>query len=294
MKIPQMAIDYNKIEKFITSPSTNICLKMRYLFLLRNDITLQSAKIICKTFNDTSVLLKHEAAYVLGQMKIQNSEISNKLVEVLKNVDEDEIVRHECAEALGNYECSQVIPLLKEFADNDKSVAVRETSYLAYKKLESNINEKSPFGSHDPANAGLFSSIEEAGAVYLDMDECLYKRYAAMFYLRNLNTKEAVDILGKGFTDKSALFKHEVAFVFGQMKNIHSVKYLSEALHRLEEHGMVRHECAEALGAIGGDDAKKALEKHIHCTVDIVRESVEVALDLHDYGTSQDLEYCVA
>jgi deoxyhypusine monooxygenase len=41
----------------------------------------------------------------------------------------------------------------------------------------------------------------------VDTNVSLFERYRAMFALRNIGTKEAVDALASGFTDDSALFK---------------------------------------------------------------------------------------
>jgi len=53
----------------------------------------------------------------------------------------------------------------------------------------------------------------------------------------------------------------------------------------------VRHECAESLGAIGTLECKSALEKYLKDPERIVRESVEVALDICEYELSNTLDY---
>lgn len=49
------------------------------------------------------------------------------------------------------------------------------------------------------------------------------------------------------------------------------------------EHGMVRHEAAEALGSLGTEKAIEALKRFSKSKCRIVRESCEVALDQADY-----------
>lgn len=61
-----------------------------------------------------------------------------------------------------------------------------------------------------------------------------------MFAIRNLNSSEAVKSLEKGFKDTSPLFRHEIAFVFGQMQHIESVPCLIRVLEDLSEVGVVR------------------------------------------------------
>ena len=57
------------------------------------------------------------------------------------------------------------------------------------------------------------------------------------------------------FDDGNPLLKHEIAFVLGQLEHPAAVDALCAAVRSEEEHGMVRHEAAEALGAIGSPDA---------------------------------------
>ncbi|KAM0679166.1 hypothetical protein BDAP_000032 [Binucleata daphniae] len=307
-------LNVKQIKQKILSTKVSVKEKTRLLFYLKNSDDLNAVNLITYFFELESVLLKHEAAYVLGQT--QKKESIAKLIEILESND-DEIVRHEAGEALGNYLDKDCISVCYKHLD-DKSIPVRETCYLATKKYEehfkdtnskdtnskdtntkdtnledTNIKNISDFDSFDPAYPYGKMSLDELKSIYLNPDECLYKRYKAMFSLRDMKTKEAVDVLGEGFSDKSDLFKHEIAFVFGQMRMKESVKYLAKTLDDKTQHGMVRHECAEALGAIGSEDAYEALQKHINDDVDVVRESVEVALDIHEYENNSDDEYAV-
>jgi deoxyhypusine monooxygenase len=88
------------------------------------------------------------------------------------------------------------------------------------------------------------------------------------------------------------LFKHEISFVFGQLRNKEAIPYLVKKMGDEEEHDMVRHECAEALGIIGNEESLRALMRFLHSNCDILRESVEVAVDIHGFVTSDEAEYC--
>ena len=48
-----------------------------------------------------------------------------------------------------------------------------------------------------------------------------------MFALRNRGGSEAVEALGASFGAQSALLKHEVAYVLGQMQDAHAVATLT-------------------------------------------------------------------
>lgn len=60
-----------------------------------------------------------------------------------------------------------------------------------------------------------------------------------------------------GFSSDSVLLKHEVAYVMGQMRDPHAIKYLNSVLADVSRDPIVRHEAGEALGAIGHGDSLK-------------------------------------
>lgn len=149
--------------------------------------------------------------------------------------------------------------------------------------------DQSPFLSVDPAPADRKElSTAELKARLLDLSLPLFVRYRAMFSLRNRNTKEAVLALAAGFKDPSPLFRHEVAYVMGQMQHPASVLSLREVLEDGGEHRMVRHEAAEALGAVGGEECEAILERFRADGEVVVRESCVVALDTMEYWTNTE------
>lgn len=97
-----------------------------------------------------------------------------------------------------------------------------------------------------------------------------------------------------GLKAGTALYRHEIAFVLGQMQDEASVASLVEGLENLKDHEMVRHECAEALGAIATDECIEALKKHLGDSSRVVRESCEVALDICDYENNGEFQYADA
>jgi deoxyhypusine monooxygenase len=129
----------------------------------------------------------------------------------------------------------------------------------------------------------------------------LFLRYRAMFALRDLASPPdlptalpAVNALAKGFADSSALFRHEIAFVFGQLSHPASIPALTAALSNLQEASMVRHEAAEALGSLGEEDGvEEILKEFLMDDERVVRESVIVALDMAEYEKSNNAEYAL-
>lgn len=144
-------------------------------------------------------------------------------------------------------------------------------------------------------------SIENLEKVLLDTKLPLFLRYRAMFGLRDLASPPdlptavpAIHALAKGFTDPSALLRHEIAFVFGQLSHPASIPALTAALSDLEEVSMVRHEAAEALGSLGEEEGvEDILKRFLDDKEQVVRESVVVALDMVDFEKGGEVKYAL-
>ena len=98
-----------------------------------------------------------------------------------------------------------------------------------------------------------------------------------MFALRNIGDETSIKALASGLNDSSTLFRHEVAFVLGQVASPHAASELTSRLRDPDESPMVRHECAEALGSLASpglgveDELLRYLSKE---TTAVVRESL--------------------
>lgn len=143
--------------------------------------------------------------------------------------------------------------------------------------------------SIDPAPKFANSlSLDELKDVYHDTTQSLFTRYRALFSLRDIGSDEAVHAICEGFHNPnfSVLFQHEIAFVMGQMqeKAAAGIPYLVQVLENLNNHYIVRHEAAEAIGSVTGD-AKilEVLEKYKNDPAEPVRSSCFIALDISDY-----------
>lgn len=167
------------------------------------------------------------------------------------------------------------------------------------------IDESSDFTSIDPAPPlpldSIQPSISEMETTLLDTRLPLFQRYRAMFALRDLASPpdlptavQAVEALAKGLKDPSALFRHEIAFVFGQLCHPASVPSLTATLSDQEEAGMVRHEAAEALGSLGDvEGVEDTLKKFVNDPEQVVRDSIIVALDMAEYEKNGEMEYAL-
>ncbi|CCM01533.1 uncharacterized protein FIBRA_03589 [Fibroporia radiculosa] len=290
--------------------------RFRALFTLKALKNDNAVNIISKGFSDDSALLKHELAYCLGQMK--NTSALPVLENVLANEQEDPMVRHEAAEAMGAISSPSSIPLLQKYL-SDPERSVRETCEIALAKIDWDNSdegrkhwevvkksEDQTYTSVDPAppSSRLLSgkpapedastiSISTLRTTLLDKNRPLFERYRAMFALRNIGTPAAVNALAAGFSDDSALFKHEIAFVFGQLLSAHSVPSLLAVLQNTNESDMVRHEAAEALGGIATPEVLPHLKEWMQRpdAPRVVRESCQVAIDMWEYENSGEFQY---
>ena len=120
-----------------------------------------------------------------------------------------------------------------------------------------------------------------------------------MFFLRDLSSPPdlstaipAIQALASGFRDPSALFRHEIAFVFGQLSHPASIPSLIATLSNRKEESMVRHEAAEALGSLGDEEGvEDVLRGFLDDEEQIVRDSVIVALDMAEFEKTGEKEY---
>lgn len=138
-------------------------------------------------------------------------------------------------------------------------------------------------------------SISDYKEILLNPSLSLFDRYRAMFTLRDMNSDESALALVEGFNDSSALFRHEIAYVLGQMQRPVTVPGLSIVLNNLNEHEMVRHEAAESLGSIGTLECEEILNLYRDDNKQVVKESCLVALNTLDYWTTQpELQSAIA
>lgn len=94
--------------------------------------------------------------------------------------------------------------------------------------------------------------------------------YTSVDFSPPLKQKKSVEDLknSAGLKGKSALFRHKIAFVFGQFQDENSVPILIENL----ENEMVRNECAKTLGAITTDECMKVLTENLGNGRRVVKE----------------------
>lgn len=305
------------LRKDLTSETVPLARRFRALFSLKHIASqtpgpqaTAAIEAIAAAFASPSALLKHELAYCLGQTS--NLVAVPFLRTVLEDRLEDAMCRHEAAEALGALGDLSSLEIMKTMKDDDREpLVVRETCDIAIDRIQWAYSESrkteslksSDFASIDPAPPMPLSSqtpsIPALQKTLLDTSLPLFQRYRAMFALRDLasppdlpSAEPAVHALASGFVDPSALFRHEVAFVFGQLSHPASIPALLAVLENTKEESMVRHEAAEALGSLGEEPGvEDMLRRFLDDPEQVVRESVIVALDMAEYEKNGEMEY---
>jgi len=299
------SVNVDVVGALLLSSQRPIKERFRALFTLKAVRSEAAISWMAKAFSDPSALLKHEVAYCLGQTQLSLA------IPILAGVLSDRqgqepIVRHEAAEALAAIGGNDALQLVKDFS-NDPVQEVRETCQLALAKLEFQQKcldglEKAEvvgdeggntWGSVDPAPPLLEVDPIVLKTVLLNPEEELFIRYRAMFSLRNRRDEESILVLAEALScPSSALFRHEVAFVLGQVASPLALPQLLARLRDEQENPMVRHEAAEALGDIPGVKLEEVMSKYLHPEVDpILRESCEIALDMADYNNSKEFQH---
>nr|CAH8870618.1 unnamed protein product [Trichobilharzia regenti] len=334
--------------KCLLNPSAKLVDRSRALWGLRHasePLALELlADFVCNYVRPSPVtndLLQHEAAYCLGQRG--DVKAIPYLLQAIRNEKHVTLIRHEAAEALAaltGFDGADIVEVekaLKEFA-NSNITELAETCQVGLCRIEwiksrkeKQQNESSPPtddlalqffpNTVDPAHS--FSSDhsytdEQLRDLLMDPTQTLFTRYRAMFTLRDRVLKAILDktspekpanFLAEGLkAPNSALLRHEVAFVLGQLTVASTVPPLSACVRATDEHPMVRHEAAEALGSILGElegkylssnvksdvpkefesQARNVLEEFTKDKEPVVRESCILALDVADYISSPE------
>ena len=299
--IRSMDASLSSLAETLIDTKSPLALRFRALFSLKAigaNGDIDAIQAIAAGFKDDSELLKHELAYVLGQTKQQAA--VQPLTDVLEDLKQQPMVRHEAAEALGAIGDERSLAILERYEKEDPLEIVRQTCELAIARIQWIKEAKehvqtSIYSSIDPAPpTAAREGGDEVTSLKRELNDqsiSLFNRYRAMFRLRDIGTDSAVLALASGFADPSALFRHEIAYVFGQMSHPASVPSLIKVLQDTTEEGMVRHEAAEALGSIATDEVLPVLAQFEKDAERVVAESCIVANDMAEYERSQELNY---
>lgn len=222
------------------------------------------------------------------------------------------MVRHEAGEALGAIGKESCLAPLREHVD-DQCLEVAQTCQLALQRIEYHLAEAEKHNTRNTSTEMQHPETESGPSPYLSVDptppapdsipstdlrscllndeERIFDRYRALFALRNRGGTEEVQALSASFKSNSALLKHEVAYVLGQIQDANTVSQLKIVLEDSKENPMVRHEAAEALGSIAAPECLDLLKQYTLDIDPIVADSCIVALDMLEHEQSGEFEY---
>ena len=122
-----------KIKNILHNDEVSLFNRYRALFTLREFNNEDAVKALCECFDKTlknkfSPLFKHEVSFILGQMCEKAKSALDFLEQVLKDEEEDPIVRHETALTLGEITKSKA--LLEEYTKHENQL-IRESCEIA-------------------------------------------------------------------------------------------------------------------------------------------------------------------
>lgn len=278
--------------KLLNDESAVLGERYRALRTLHRYGTEEAILEIAKCFTKSSALLKHDCAYLIGQLQFP---IANTLLRnVVEDLKQHAIVRHEAAASLAALDGTGAYDFLQKYT-TDSAQEVADTCQLALSKLDWVKTDEAigfdfkdnPFKTNDPAPPFMKGSMSDWVQLINDESLSLFDKYRVMYSLRNTGTDEAVDALISSFQSKSVLYRHELAFVLGQLKNKRAIPALQKFLEDTSENGIVRHECTEALTQIAieekntpvSNDCLETIRRFQNDNEQLVRESCAVSLE---------------
>lgn len=246
-----------------------------------------------------SILLRHEACYVLGQMKDKRA--VPLLTKILNDENEHEITRHEAAEALGAIGDDGAMMCLCQYTSSE-SVPLKETCELGVDRLQNTQVDSGDFNTIDPVALEKGSvqatecDIDTLLEKLLDPATPLTEKYKCLFGLRTITDSDhkpsikAIIALGRALRDEntSALLRHEVGFVIGQLAFGVCASLIPTCIESLKqsvcdssEHCMVRHEAAIALGSIAGknETIEEFLIKYAQLPIDEANQDEAIVIE---------------
>lgn len=256
------------IEKYLLHTQNDYVEKqMRALYEVREiykEEVDEIIRILCFALkNNDSVLLRHEIAYVLGQ--ISHEECNDILINLLKDEEEHVMVRHEAAEGLAAVGSFSNIEVIKKYL-YDKHVEIRETCELALHALLEKNNSEVPLMNNicsclnkQKENARvLYNGSEKSTELHESntSNEEASKKELSRFQtidpvVLKENYKSIEELIQILKNDKAPLpVRYEALFALRNLETEESVHAICESLITDKSSAIFRHEVAFVLGQI--------------------------------------------
>lgn len=237
--------------------------KIQYIFNSLNDSSteyLDNIKHLLK--NDPSPIVRHEAAYILGELKDKECAVS--LLNAI-NEDDNRFVVHEALLALsnrGDIQYESEIEMMIRHSDQDVAdTAVISLQRLHMKQTDFNL------------------SVEAAKKIILAIESKMEERIQASFVLMNDGSNESVDILIEALNhEPNAIVKHEIVFSLGETASKKAATALNLAI-KLSTNDFVIHEILLALSTLGFKEYCETIQEYFKHPSAEIAESAEIAFE---------------
>ncbi|CDO65821.1 deoxyhypusine hydroxylase [Plasmodium reichenowi] len=312
----------NKVRLIKYEESTNKEFILKYLVNIKNDYIEKQMRALyeCREVykddideviniltyalkNNDSILLRHEIAYVIGQ--ISNEKCNNILINLLSDENENIMVRHEAAEGLAAIGSESNIPIIKKYL-NDSNVEVRETCELALSSLieknkyaacscinktvpyKNNLlnNDKPKSNSHSHSNSFSNSQDDAHDDIYFHSKK-KFNTIDPVVCISDSNNKKHVNDLIRDLNNEALALKnrYEALFLLRDMETDISLNALGEALINDKSSAIFRHELAFVLGQVLHLNSLKYLLSSLTNVSEHEMVRHEVALALGSLGS---------
>jgi len=126
---PSTDADPAKLRETLLDEEKSLFQRYRAMFALRNLGDEECVQGLAEGLKCKNTLLRHEVAYVLGQ--IQSPLAAEALKECLRDSKENDMVRHECAEALGSITEEGIKDELGKYLGAEQPAVLRESCVVA-------------------------------------------------------------------------------------------------------------------------------------------------------------------
>jgi len=137
---PLMETDTKALKMILLDETLPMFERYRAMFSLRNNGDDASIQALALGLQCSSALFRHEVAFVLGQAA--SPAAINELITRLRDADENPMVRHECAEALGGIGAIGVEQELSKYLGKEEADVVRESCVVALDMVDYNNSEE--------------------------------------------------------------------------------------------------------------------------------------------------------
>jgi len=258
-------MDHSKIALDYSNSAESRIQSVFQLLVIHDQLGLDT--IIKVLENDPNQIVRHEAAYCIGEFTEDG--FSNSVEALIQSIetDESEIVIHEAMLALGNSGDEQGLSTLARFLDSRNS-NLRITAEISLERL---VMKKQ--------NVRITDMNDSLREILMDLDTLREHRIQAAFELLNIGgEQELKDLIRALHQEVCPIVKHEIIFALGEMVSSEIIAELIDVLNK-DSNPLVIHESLLSLANLGEKNIRKEIENLLDHKNRIIAETAEIALE---------------